>query len=737
MGPDPALTPELVQAQAFTSGFRGYDQREVRDFLHRVSTELRSLRERAAQLESAWHSAEERAARPPVLDEDTLMAAVGEETAAILRAARGAAADLRSRAGDDAERIVAEARADGERIRAETEGLLTRETQAAEEAAARIVEGARTEAAEMLDKARSDADSTRTAALHEKQLTIEGASSTRERILDDLARRRRVAAVQIEQLRAGRERLLESYAVVRRTLEEVHNELTRADAEARAAADEAGRRMHREYPQEPAGPPAATDAGVELESNGSGADAGDDAAPAGAGTADAGDSNGTTERSDAAPVAPTEGPSAPVGAAGATADALATDKSAADREPAARTGDPAPTPARAATTNAAPSAVVAAPIRTGRRAGGSSGDGPAAAGAEALVPVSDHVPSQEAPPVPHLRVVPDPVERSGSKVDQLFARIRAGRVERQKDAPAPAPSDEEAQIAGESRPVAAAVASDAGAGAAVPGAEAEVEAGAGTGAGGDAVAGDDAGDHDAEPAARDAEPEAPRSDADEGLLQRREEALDDLEMSLTRKLKRALQDEQNDLLDRMRNLRGEPTAPRLLPNRDEQIARYASAAQPVVDRAAAAGVAFAVRILQRKGRANASAPPVADLARDASTSIVDALRRRLEQAIAASIGDEQQVMVEAVGGAYREWKSQRVERIAGDALAAAFARGTWSEAPEGTPLRWVVDDADGPCPDCDDNALAGSLPRGESFPTGQRHPPAHSGCRCLLVPVVS
>jgi hypothetical protein len=46
-----------------------------------------------------------------------------------------------------------------------------------------------------------------------------------------------------------------------------------------------------------------------------------------------------------------------------------------------------------------------------------------------------------------------------------------------------------------------------------------------------------------------------------------------------------------------------------------------------------------------------------------------------------------------------------------------------------------VHDLGGPCPDCDDNALAGPTPRGEVFPTGQPHPPAHAGCRCLLVPV--
>jgi hypothetical protein len=49
-------------------------------------------------------------------------------------------------------------------------------------------------------------------------------------------------------------------------------------------------------------------------------------------------------------------------------------------------------------------------------------------------------------------------------------------------------------------------------------------------------------------------------------------------------------------------------------------------------------------------------------------------------------------------------------------------------------VRWVVDDIDGPCPDCDDNALAGPTPLGQPFPTGQVAPPAHPGCRCVLAP---
>jgi DivIVA domain-containing protein len=624
MPAEPSLSPELIEAQAFTTGFRGYDQSEVRDFLGRVAADVRAYRDRTERLESAWHSAEERAARPPVLDEDTLMAAVGDETATILRAARSAAADLRTRAAADAERIVSEAEAQAAQIRAEAEGVMSREVTAAEEAASRIVESAKTEAAETSERARLDAEAIRAAAQQEKALTVEGAIATRERILEDLSRRRRVASVQIEQLRAGRERLLESYGVVRRTLEEVNDELNRADAEARAAADEVGRRMQREHPPEPEVAPAPSPAAEATET----------------------DSEAEPEEAQPEPEAPAT--EAPAPAAG-----------------------PAP--------------------ETGRGGAKRRGRAEAQAMTATAEPSHEAAATPDDATVPHLRVVSDTGEGAtsspapaapGSKVDMLFARIRAGRADK---TPTPEP-----------QPAASAQLS----------VEEEEE-----------------------------EEETPRSNDDEALLQQREAAIADVEASLTRKFKRTLQDEQNDLLDRLRSLRGEPSAERLLPNVTDQVARYADAAQPLVEQAAAAGVTFANRVLDRTNRRAAHPPEVSDLAQDAATTIVESLRRRLEHALSVSAGDEQAVLVEALGAGYREWKSERIERVAGDVLAAAFSRGTWHEAPDGTLLRWIVDDTDGPCPDCDDDVLAGNLPKGEAFPTGQPYPPAHPGCRCLLVPV--
>jgi hypothetical protein len=229
--------------------------------------------------------------------------------------------------------------------------------------------------------------------------------------------------------------------------------------------------------------------------------------------------------------------------------------------------------------------------------------------------------------------------------------------------------------------------------------------------------------------------DAAGSDEDEVARQRRDEAVEAIEASLARRLKRVLQDEQNDLLDRLRNVRGHPTAAQVLPGRDAHAERFAVAGRPVLDQAARAGAEFVRTSLAQPASAGCGElPELDDLAADLAVAIVDPLRRRLEEVFADSAGDDATELAESVGAAYREWKTQRIELTASDHVASAFARGAFAATPKDAVLRWVVDDVDGPCPDCDDNTLAGELPRGEAFPTGQPHPPAHAGCRCLLVP---
>jgi len=91
---------------------------------------------------------------------------------------------------------------------------------------------------------------------------------------------------------------------------------------------------------------------------------------------------------------------------------------------------------------------------------------------------------------------------------------------------------------------------------------------------------------------------------------------------------------------------------------------------------------------------------------------------------------------ETLRAVYRQWKVQRIEECARHHIVAAFTLGTFTAMPANAVLQWLVDD-NGPCPDCDDNALAGPTPKGQAFPTGQLYPPAHRGCRCMLVPATA
>jgi hypothetical protein len=218
------------------------------------------------------------------------------------------------------------------------------------------------------------------------------------------------------------------------------------------------------------------------------------------------------------------------------------------------------------------------------------------------------------------------------------------------------------------------------------------------------------------------EPNAPRAPSDEQLKAARDAVLEPLVSVLARKVKRALQDEQNDVLDRLRLHRKLPTLDELLLAEREQVGRYAAVASDVLLDAARAGA---------DGKQVAIGPVADALACD----IVNSLRHRLARSVEETIGSpDPEALGDGVSAAYREWKSSRIERLSADHLAAAHALGVYTAAGVGSALRWVVDDVDGPCPDCDDNSLAGPTPRGEGYPTGQAHPPAHAGCRCLLVP---
>jgi hypothetical protein len=232
-----------------------------------------------------------------------------------------------------------------------------------------------------------------------------------------------------------------------------------------------------------------------------------------------------------------------------------------------------------------------------------------------------------------------------------------------------------------------------------------------------------------------AEPEEPEDGAepeqDQGanerraMLERRDECIEPVASDLVRRLKRVLQDEQNEILDRLRQNRGRGRAEDALPSAADQAGRYRDAASAPLADAARSGAAFG-------GGTPAVDVPAREWAQALADELVGGLRERISRSLGAD-GDGSDA-ADGLGAAYRQWKTDRIDQIARHHAAVAFNAGVLAGAPDGAVLRWIFGDP-GPCPDCDDNALAGPTPKGEAYPTGQHHPPAHAGCGCLLVVV--
>ena len=799
----PDISADLIAGRRFGQAWRGYDPEEVKQFLEQVAAQVRRLRERYDQAESARREAEQRALHPK-FDEATLMSAVGEETAAILRSARSAAAEITAKADNAASQVVEEARARADAMVAEASALLAQRSAEAQEAASLIRERAEADASAALQAAGEQRAKLEAEAHERYDDTVAAAQALREKILTDLARRRKLATVQIEQLRAGRERLLDAYLVVRRTLDEVTDELQRADAEARAASDAVGR-------QHGTGPAELLDL------------RGDD--PWGHGEADAARS--------AAPVpdSPRDAATGPAGANSEPATGTTGGPPAASSPRPAGTGlpasapqgqdEPSKVPANTGPVVLAPKvtevATATAPV-AGLRAASSPPTGAAAAVGTSGTGAPLGTSSAVTPPAAVItlpstsgrangatpgRVPPEGEDSRArgkrqatgatSAMGSMSSAITPGdavesvRLVRSQPADnVPPATTAPAATAGASPGAAGAatvphapatepppgVAGDATAPTDGPAEQHAVQAARSTVAGGDVTtAGAEnqrdvetlfarirAGREEAASSARrslSSQSGNPSPIADQGAdeadtskepgpatldgaraeyFSRRDQLATRLEGSLARKLKRALQDEQNSLLDRLRSTRGTATAASVLPPAEEQPDRFVEAGKLLLEEAARAGSQLVAELFGGKGRFEAVSPDVVeDLADELGRSITDPLRQRLEAAFDAQAGDSAD-LAGALGAGYREWKTQRIEAVARDHVAAALSRGAYLALPENASLVWVVSESEGPCPDCDDNALAGRQRKGEAWPTGQLYPPAHPGCRCALAP---
>ena len=224
------------------------------------------------------------------------------------------------------------------------------------------------------------------------------------------------------------------------------------------------------------------------------------------------------------------------------------------------------------------------------------------------------------------------------------------------------------------------------------------------------------------------------------VLDRRDELLEPAEKLLGRALKRLLSDEQNEVLDRVRrHKRSRIEVADLLGEQDATEGFTSKLSDPYAT-AAVAGAKMWAELSGDDSGEPTEIDTTAAVVTDSLESQVDELlglrRAQLREVLEAhsEAGADPGELVDRLRSAYRDLRTSSVDELAGDLATGGFAAGTAVAAGPSAMWRWVPDNGGLPCADAEDNALEGPVACGAAFPTGDARPPAHPGCRCVVVP---
>lgn len=223
---------------------------------------------------------------------------------------------------------------------------------------------------------------------------------------------------------------------------------------------------------------------------------------------------------------------------------------------------------------------------------------------------------------------------------------------------------------------------------------------------------------------------APTGKQEDVALARRGEVLREAPLQAARRLKRLLQEDQNDLLDRIRTHRGKGTFEGDISPADQQETRFAEGMGELLAEAFAAGR----KVAGAEDEADAGQPVRSLVARQ----LVTPLRRELSGAVESGLKaqDTPTSIAERASDIYRVWKGVRTELLGEGLVFAAYHQGlvdVWRGEGAAT-KRWVLATDEQTCPRdvCKQNREAGAVAIDSAFPSGHMAPPAHGGCTCTL-----
>lgn len=208
---------------------------------------------------------------------------------------------------------------------------------------------------------------------------------------------------------------------------------------------------------------------------------------------------------------------------------------------------------------------------------------------------------------------------------------------------------------------------------------------------------------------------------------------------MVRRLKRSLQDLQNETLTAVRESADRRAVERLLPPDDEVDA---------IDRVAERFLTAAFRGGAGDAAALSGAPLDADTVgaeglAEVRAGLGDALDRELTGALRGTLqagvdaGEPGAMLSERVGQVFRDVRLSVLDELVEEALVGAYSRGligAWERLGQER-IVWVpVDERRCPERRCSTNAAEGPVRTGDRFPSGHAVPPAHPACGCALEP---
>lgn len=197
------------------------------------------------------------------------------------------------------------------------------------------------------------------------------------------------------------------------------------------------------------------------------------------------------------------------------------------------------------------------------------------------------------------------------------------------------------------------------------------------------------------------------------------------EANLRRQLRRALNDDQSEVLDRLRSGRGRIEVDELQDAAEQREHFLAPLRRGLTDTARAGARAGGADDVQAESLDN-----VID---QMAAYVVDRVRRPTVAAIEEADHADREKILEPIRSIYRDFRNIGLPELVADALNEAFAIGYYDSIAPGVPVLWAIDPRTDPDPVCEVNRDRTDLVKGEPFPSGHVRPLALPGCRCLVI----